>query len=185
MLCRKSLALGAVAVALVLTASARADLTEQLKKGTPEIKSAGPLAFAPDGVLLVGDPQAGLILALDTGDRKANGNDRPSVDGIDEKIAALLGTDVKQIKIVDAAVNPISGNTYLSVARGAGPDAKAVILRLDRTGKLSEFALKDVKFDSVALTNNAEGQKRVDAITHIAWVGPRNALRTVPLWDTV
>ena len=36
---------------------------------------------------------------------------------------AMLGTDPKQVMINDLAVNPISGNVYLSVARGRGPDA--------------------------------------------------------------
>jgi hypothetical protein len=85
-------------------------------------------------------------------------------------MASLLGIESKQLQIVDAAVNPISGTTYLSVARGKGPDAKAVLLKVDRTGKLSEFALKDVKFASAELPNPAKDKKRVDAITHIAFV---------------
>jgi hypothetical protein len=92
------------------------------------------------------------------------------VENIDEKIASLLGIESKQLQIVDAAVNPISGNTYLSVARGKGPDAKAVLLRVDRGGQLSEFPLKDVKYASTSLPNPAEGKQRVDAITHIAYV---------------
>ena len=43
----------------VLTASARAD--------APDIKSSGPIAFAPDGVLLVADPQSAAIFAIETG----------------------------------------------------------------------------------------------------------------------
>ena len=39
------------------------------------------------------------------------------------KVAAMLGTDSKQIMINDLAVNPRSGNVYLSVSRGRGPDA--------------------------------------------------------------
>jgi hypothetical protein len=170
MLPRKSLALVALAVAVVFTGSARADLSDSLKRGTPEIKSAGPLAFGPEGILFVGDPQAAALFAIDTDDRKEGGKDRPKVENVDEKIASLLGIESKQLQIVDAAVNPISGNTYLSVARGKGPDAKAVLLRVDRGGKLSEFPLKDVKYASTPLPNPAAGKQRVDAITHIAYV---------------
>jgi hypothetical protein len=171
MLPRTSFAFAALTCCLLLAGSARADQTDSLKKGTPEIKSAGPLAFDPDGVLFVGDPQTATIFAIDTADRKATGDSRPKVKEIDGEIASLLGIEAKQLQIVDAAVNPLSGNTYLSVARGKGPDAKAVLLKMDRAGKISEFSLKDVKFASVALPNAATEKKRVDAITHLGFAG--------------
>jgi hypothetical protein len=158
-----------VSVAL-LAGSARADREHGLKKGTPEISSAGPLAFGPDGILFVADPRAAAIFAIDTGDRTAQGTDRPRVEGIDEKIASLLGIEAKDLQFADLAVNPLSGNTYISVGRGKGPDAKPVIVRIDRSGKVSEFPLKDVKFASTTLSNAAEGKMRKDAITHIAYV---------------
>jgi hypothetical protein len=170
MLPRKSWAFVAIAGVVLVAGSVRADLTESLKRGTPEIKSAGPVAFGPDGVLFVGDPQGAMLFAIDTDDRKDGGKDTPKLANVDEKIASLLGIESKQLQIVDAAVNPISGTTYLSVARGKGPDAKAVLLKVDRAGKLSEFALKDVKFASAEMPNPAKDRKRVDAITHIAYV---------------
>jgi hypothetical protein len=169
MLPRKCFAFAALTCALLLAGSARADQTDSLKKGTPEIKSAGPLAFGPDGILFVGDPQTATIFAIDTGDRKAVGEGRPKVKEIDGEIASLLGIEAKQLQIVDAAVNPLSGNTYLSVARGKGPDAKAVLLKVDRAGKISEFAVKDVKFASATLPNAPAEMKRVDAITHLGF----------------
>ncbi|HPD87811.1 MAG TPA: hypothetical protein PLS06_10920 [Proteiniphilum sp.] len=39
-----------------------------LKKGNADLKSAGPLAFGPDGILLVGDVKAATVFAIDTGD---------------------------------------------------------------------------------------------------------------------
>ncbi len=77
----------------------------------------------------------------------------PKVMGIDEKIGSLLGIEAKQLRIADLAVNPISGNTYLSVARGKGPDAAAVIVRVDRAGKPTQFELKGVKFAMTTLPN--------------------------------
>jgi hypothetical protein len=171
MLPRKSWVFAALAGVVLLAGSVRADLTESLKRGTPEIKSAGPLAFGPEGILFVGDPQGAMLFAIDTGDRKEGGKDMPKVANVDEKIASLLGIESKQLQIVDAAVNPISGTAYLSVARGKGPDARAVILTVDRAGKVGEFALKDVKFASVEMPNpTKDDKKRVDAITHIAYV---------------
>src|SRR5262245_61363541 len=37
-------------------------------QGTADLKSAGPLAFGPNGVLFIGDPQASAVFAIDTGD---------------------------------------------------------------------------------------------------------------------
>jgi hypothetical protein len=167
---RTSLAFVAISAVLVMVGSARADKNHGLKKGTPEIKSAGPIAFGPDGVLLVADPEAAAILAIDTADHTPGGSERPKVEGLDEKLSSLLGTKADQLRIAGLAVNPISGNTYLSVARGTGPDAKAVIIRVDRTGKLSELALNGTNFASTTLGNAPAEGKRRDAITHIAYV---------------
>lgn len=166
------------AVAAVLSGgqarAAETDLTESLKKAPVELKSAGPLAFGPQGILFIGDPQAATLYAIDTSDRLApESTDRPKVEGINEKIAALLGTEAAEILIKDLAVNPISGNTYLSVARGTGPKAAAVLLRLSRAGKLSEVSLKDVKSAKAAIANAVEGKQRQEAITHLAYVKGR------------
>src|SRR5205823_459683 len=114
-----------------------ADATSSLQKGTPDLKSAGPLAFGPDGVLLVGDPAGAAIFAIDTGDRQGEPGGI-KVDQIDEKIASLLGTNAKGILVNDLAVNPLSGNAYLSVSRGRDADATPVIVKVDRSGKLDE-----------------------------------------------
>ncbi len=175
-------ALAALGVALgqshaaepVRAARADADLTASLAKATVELKSAGPLAFGPQGILFVGDPQAAVVYAIDTGDRAVpDTKDRPKVAGIDEKVAALLGAEAKGVAIKDLAVNPISGTTYLSVARGKGPTAAAVLLRLNRAGKLSELSLKDVKSAKATIPNATEGKNRQEAITHLAYVKGR------------
>ena len=43
-----------------------------LSKGTPEIKSAGPLAFGPEGILFIGDPMGASVFAVQTGDQKGD-----------------------------------------------------------------------------------------------------------------
>jgi hypothetical protein len=142
---------------------------ESLKSETVTLKSAGPLAFGPQGILFIGDPMAATIYAVDTGDRSApESTDRPKIEGIDDKVASMLGTDAKQIRINDLAVNPISGNTYLSVARGRGADASPVIVRVSRAGKLSEMPLKDVK-SAKATIANATAKSKQEAITHLAY----------------
>jgi hypothetical protein len=170
MLQRSRFVLLALAAVLV-TATARAgDLTDSLKRGTVELKSAGPLAFGPEGVLFVGDPKAAAVYAIDTGDRQTStSTNRPKVEALDEKIASLLGIEAKQLLVADLAVNPISKNTYLSVARGRGPEANAVLIRVDRGGKLSEVSLQDVPNARTELPNAAGNE----AITHMAYVKGR------------
>jgi len=154
--------------------AAEADLTAGLKKGSVDLKSAGPLAFGPQGILFVGDPQGGAIYAIDTGDRAAaDTKARPKVEGIDAKVASLLGTEANAVQIKDVAVNPISGTAYLSVARGRGPTAPAVLIRVDRAGKLSELPLKDAKSAKAMIPNMPAGKNRQEAITHLAYVKGR------------
>jgi hypothetical protein len=164
----------ALSVAVLIAGSASAaDLTDRLKKGTPDLKSAGPLAFGPDGVLFVGDPQGGAIFAIDTGDRTPSPAGPFKVQGVDDKVASTLGTTAAQILINALAVNPASGNAYLSVSRGKGPDAIPVLVRLDRGGKVEPLALKDVKFSKANLPNAAKEKGRQDAITALAYVKGR------------
>jgi len=165
-------ALAAVAV-LAGPACAADDLTASLKKETVELKSAGPLAFGPQGILFIGDPRAATIYAVDTGDRaKPDSTSKPKVEGIDGQVASLLGTETKQVRIADLAVNPISGTTYLSVARGSGPEAQAVIVSVSRAGKLNEVSLKDIKSAKATITN-ASDRQRQEAITHLAYLKGR------------
>jgi len=167
------------AAALVVGAANAAEkkLLDSLKSGTPELKQAGALAFAPEGILLVGDSLGAAVYAIDTGDRPgkpAEGGIK--VEGIKEKIAALVGADIKQVTINDLAVNPLSGNAYLSVTRGQGKDALPVLLRVDHSGKIEEVALKDVKFAKATLPNPPDANKakqRQDAITCVAYADGR------------
>src|SRR5713226_6023473 len=109
MLPRTRLSLAALLTAALFAARApAADLTESLKEGTPDVKSVGPLAFGPDGILFIGDAQGAAIFAIDTGDRTPTAAGPVKIEGIDDKIASMLGTEPKQIAINGLAVNPIS-----------------------------------------------------------------------------
>ena len=156
------------------SASPLADMTG----GSAHLMSAGSLAFGPDGVLFVGDSIGGSVVALDTNDRTAAAT-APKVDvqGVDEKIAALVGVAAGQIMINDMAVNPISKNIYLSASRGRGPDALPLIIRVDASGKLTNVSLDNVKHDTVSLTDVPDanptargGNPRTLTITDMAYV---------------
>jgi len=149
--------LSSVLVTLCLAAGSAfaADKAAGLDKtGKPDLKSAGQLAFGPEGVLFVGDSQGGAIFAI--GVAPATGG-KPAgdfkLDGVDAKLAALLGTKAEDIRINDMAVQPGSGVVYLSVSRGRGPDAEPVIASVTPSGKLSLVPLDKVAYSKVALTN--------------------------------
>lgn len=171
----KRFSLIAAALVLALGASnANADLTSSLKKGTPELKSIGTMAFGPEGVLFVADPVAGSIVALATGDTKADGKGAVKAERLNEKIGATLGTSGDGVLINDVKVNPASGNVYISATRGKSADGTPVLVRLDRAGKLSEVTLKDIPFASITLPNaktaaNARS-KEVESITGLAYI---------------
>ncbi len=158
--------------------------TADMKEGKPELKSAGPLAFGPDGILFVADTKAAAIVAISTGDTKpATGNQLLKVEGINQKIAALLGTTADQILIVDLAINPISRNAYLAVSRGRGPDAVPVLIRVKAHGNPEVFSVDKVKFSRAELPDPpadatvGEGARarnqRQESITDIGFVDGR------------
>ena len=139
--------------------------------GKVDVKSAGPLAFGPDGVLFIGDSLGAKVVAIDTGDIKANAPTSVNVQGIDGRIAAALGTAADQISIRDIVTNPISKNVYISVNRGRGSDAKAVIVKLDTAGKLSEVGLDNVKYSVAELPNPpAQNNQKTNTITQVRYV---------------
>ena len=147
---------------LAVTARA-ADPAASLKEGAPDIKSAGPLAFGPPGILFVADPLGAALFAIDTGDRgPASPTKELKVEAIDEKIAALIGTSTRDMAINDLAVNPASGKAYLSVSRGLGPDPTPVIVRVSADGKIEALPLEKVRFAKAALPDApAPGAPRV------------------------
>lgn len=117
-----------------------------------KIESAEALAFGPPGILFVGDSLGGAVVAVDTGDRTLAENP-PSIliEGIDQKIAALLGTKPSEVRFYDLKVNPLSKNIYIAVSRGRGPDAIPVILRSDAKGTITELDLAKLKGSRVEL----------------------------------
>lgn len=173
------LALGALATTLHA-----ANWTEGMKEGKPEFKSMGPLAFGPEGILLVADTKAAAVVAIATGDTTpAKDAKSVKVEGINQKIAGLLGTSADQILISDMVVNPISRNAYIAVSRRRGPDAVPVLVRVKTGGELEAVSLDKVKFsrgelpdvpvDGVTGQGNRQSNPRQESITDIGFLEDR------------
>jgi hypothetical protein len=169
-----SRSLFAVGAVLALTVGLRADtpLTSSLKSGDVELKSASALAFGPDGVLFVGDSMGAAVYAFDTNDATPpKGEEMAKIANIDEKIASVLGIEAKQLSINALAVSPLSRASYLGVARGKAPNSPAVLIRVGRDGKISEFSTKNVKFAKAELPNAPSGgNQRAECITGLAYM---------------
>jgi hypothetical protein len=177
-------ALMGIALGAMAGTAVGADAPKSEQRGKVELRSSGPLAFGPHGVLFIGDPKGAAIFAVETTDAASpgSGRSRPSVnvDGINQKIAGLLGTSADQIRIEDVAVNPTSGKVYVAIARGRGADALPVVVRVDATGKIDEFSLDNVTYSKATLPNPPEDQEqgsgrrrhnnRTQSITDLAYI---------------
>jgi hypothetical protein len=155
-----------------LICAATLSFAAAMQAGKVDLKSAGALAIGPDGILFVGDSLGAKIVALDVDDRtpsKAAAN--LEIKGVNEKIAAMLGTAADQILITDVVVNPISKNVYLSVSRGRGADAVPFVLRADAAGKLTEVSLANIKHQAVSLVDQPTADRqRMETITQLKYV---------------
>lgn len=120
------------------------------KTGTPEIKSISALTFGPNGILFIGDSKSASVFAVDTKDGATVSKSAVvEIKGIDEKIAAALGTQKENIKIMDMAVNPASKKVYIAVQNS---DGTPVLLKVEGA-KISNVSLKEVSYSSVAIHN--------------------------------
>jgi hypothetical protein len=174
-----SLVLG---VAVSLSVAPAAERVSAPTTGTgPAFKAMGPMTFGPDGMLFAADTQAAAIFALDLGALAQGGAaGAKAITGIDQQIAGLLGTDVREIAVTDLAVHPRTRNAYLSVMRGQGTNATAALLRVDGAGKIDVVALDKVKYSKVVLPNAPAAaadasprNPRTSSVTDMAFVDGR------------
>jgi hypothetical protein len=146
----------------------------------PQFKAMGPLTFGPDGVLFAADTNAAAIFAIELGQASATkAPGAKSIAGIDQKIAALLGTDVREIAVTDLAVHPSTRNAYLSVMRGQGSAAMPVLLRVDGAGTIEVVSTSALRYSRVELPNAPTANPgetrntRAQSITDMAFVDGR------------
>jgi len=142
--------------------------------GTPEIKSITSLAFGPDGILFMGDSKSAMVFAMDTKDAgKVEKAAAIEIKNVDQKIAALLGTQPQNISIQDMAVNPLSKKVYCAVQNS---DGTPVLLTIEGD-KIQAVSLKDIAYSSITLNNppaedakNKWGQSlRVSSISDLGY----------------
>ena len=162
-------ALCAAALVAGVANAAEKKLLDSLKSGTPELKQAGPIAFAPEGILLVGDSLGAAVLPSTpaTGPAKPADGDL-KVEGINEKIAGIAR---------HRGQAGHASTAWPSTRCRATPTCRSAAARArmrcrcccasSAPGKIEELELKDVKFAKAALPNAAgrrqEGRPRQSA----------------------
>ena len=161
--------------AVLLTASTHFNAPiSGFDNGTPAIQSISALAFGPDGVLFIGDSKSASVFAIDTKDKAAiEKSAAVDVKNVDQKIAALLGTEAKNITILDIAVNPVSKKIYCAVQNS---DNTTVLLTIEGD-KVQPVNLKNVSYSTVSISNapaeDAKDQRgrplRVWAVSDLAY----------------
>ena len=175
---RSFLTLSAIAVVIAATGlTPSTPVTAAAQSSGAALQSIGPLAFGPNDVLFAADTVGASIYALELGDAaKTPAQGTKDVPDLDQKIAALLGTDVSAIAVTDLAIHPTTKNAFIAVTRGQGADAKPALVRVDGNGKLEVLALDAMKHTRAALPNapvaNTTGRRnpRADSITDMSFV---------------
>jgi hypothetical protein len=161
--------------ALLLTASTHRNASPTgFIEGTPSIQYISALAFGPDGILFIGDSKSASVFAIDTKDKTVV-DKAPAVDvkNVDQKIATALGTESKNINILDVAVNPVSKKIYCAVQTA---DNSTVLLTIEGE-KIAQVALKNIPYSSASINNvpaeDAKDQRgrplRVSSVTDLAY----------------
>lgn len=132
------------------------------------LSSAGALAFDTGNTLFVGDAKAGLVHAFDLTDALTDQADyqlgraqtfegRTIFNNLDVEIAALLGVEATDIAINDMVVHKPTRQIFLSVHRGHGPDAEAVVIAVNNGAlELVDLASAEHSSTSVGSVPTAE-----------------------------
>lgn len=148
---RKFVCLGLLA--LLVSTAAVAESPSLLTRGKMSPESVGPLAFGPDNILYVGDSQGAAVYALEVQPPKGDAETLESIDDLDGKIAAMLGTTARNIFIQDMAVHRPSGTAYLSITRGQGDSALPVLVSVAKGGDIAVVSFEAVSHARLAIDN--------------------------------
>ncbi len=150
-----------------------------LQSGPIELQSAGPMAMTDSGILLVGDPIAATVYAIDPEEKVAKESGTIQIDNLDAAIAKTLGTDAAKITIGDLIASEDTGNLFLSVSDGTSSH----ILTINPQGEITKMNLDKALHAKKALPNPPENKvtgdgrrqrnRRAESITDLAFFDGR------------
>src|SRR5580700_2729478 len=80
-----------------------------LEPGRVNLRSAGPIAFGPAGVLFLADNAAATVFAVDVADPGPAGGAEPfDLADVDARVGSFLGCEPGDLVIKDMAVHPLT-----------------------------------------------------------------------------
>ncbi|MEI9912371.1 MAG: hypothetical protein WDO71_23590 [Bacteroidota bacterium] len=98
----------------------------------------------------MGDSKSATVFAIDTKDKSVvEKATAVEIKNIDQKIAAILGTEAKNIRIQDIAVNPLSKKIYCAVQSS---DGTPLLFTLEGD-KIQVVSLKEIAFSNISIAN--------------------------------
>jgi hypothetical protein len=169
-----------VAAALMTVAATRPGTPSSVRAGIgARMQSISALAVGPNGVLYAADPQAATLYALDLSKLPAGTPGTKGIANLDQQLASVLGTAASELTISDLKIEPKSRNAFVSVTRGQGADAQAVLVRIDGAAKIDVVPLETVSFTSLALPNAPDlnpsrgRSNRSQSITNLQYLNGR------------
>jgi hypothetical protein len=166
-------AASAVGFALPRGLSATSGATGAPGGASGPLTSAGALTFGPSNVLFVGDISGAKVHAFALQDKDltsqtdlVSGNfhnfeGRDHVVGLDQKLAALLGTTIDKIVINDMVVHQPTEQIFLSVERGRGTDAVPAIVKVNH-GQLEILELDSIPHSHVSIPNEPDARDMLE-----------------------
>jgi hypothetical protein len=121
----------------------------------PELKSVGPMAMGPDGILLVADPKQAAVMAIQTEEKGIKWIDRYEIDDVTGRIATTLKTDRKNVSIEDLVYSPTQGTAYLAVQVRDGDSRTGQIWSANPRG-VNPVDLSKLRYAMLAMPNPPE-----------------------------
>lgn len=118
--------------------------------GPVELQSVGPMTFATSGVLLVGDPKAATVYAIATEDAR-QGSSQPEISDLTAAVKSALRLE-GDVEIGELAVNPDTGNVFLSVAVGG----QVHLAKVDGDSSITKVNLDKIYHSAKSLPNAPE-----------------------------
>lgn len=175
---------GALAVGLGGAATAADHHRWGLDQTGPQLRSAGPLAFGPDGILLVGDTKAAAVWAIDLAESGQEGHGvTTDVADVTQRIADAAGIAKTAVTINDLAVHRESGRVYLSTQIRTDAGAEGQIWRTNPDGAVEHVALEKLAYAKLPLPDPpadevvGEGRRqrnpRDEAVTELSYLDGR------------
>ncbi|MCC9600663.1 hypothetical protein LOC67_08820 [Stieleria sp. JC731] len=121
--------------------------------GPIELQAIGPMAFTESGILLVGDPKAATVYAINLEDTEGDAT-TPKIDDLVAAIKTALSVS-GDVEVGELAVNPATGNSFVSVKA----DGRIHLVRIDGADQISQVNLDKIGHATKVLPNAPEDRE--------------------------